>query len=52
MLTANGQAAEQFHGLVSDEWEVVNAFVPSTRTLSDHRPLVARLRWKAAPAEE
>jgi len=34
------------HILVSPEWEVVTAYVPDMRTLSDHRPVVARLRWK------
>ncbi|HET6568866.1 MAG TPA: endonuclease/exonuclease/phosphatase family protein [Rhodothermales bacterium] len=34
------------HILVSPEWEVVTAYVPDMQTLSDHRPVVARLRWK------
>lgn len=34
------------HILVSPEWEVVSAYVPDMQTLSDHRPVVARLRWR------
>lgn len=34
------------HILVGPEWQVVTAYVPDLPTLSDHRPVVARLRWK------
>lgn len=34
------------HILVSPEWEIVSAHVPDMLTLSDHRPVVARLRWR------
>ena len=37
------------HILVGPEWEVVRAYVPpSTEIVSDHRPLVARIRWRDA----
>lgn len=34
------------HVLVSPEWEVVSAHVPGVPPPFDHRPLVARLRWR------
>ncbi len=37
------------HVLVSPEWEVLEGDVPATR-LSDHRPVIARLRWRQASA--
>jgi len=37
------------HVLVSDAWEVVDADILEAQALSDHRPLLARLRWKASP---
>jgi endonuclease/exonuclease/phosphatase family metal-dependent hydrolase len=36
------------HILVSPEWRIISAHVPSTETLSDHRPVVARLLWRDA----
>lgn len=40
------------HVLVGPAWQIVGAQVPSPqgeRALSDHRPVVARLRWRQAP---
>mgnify|MGYP006177651277 CR=1 FL=1 len=34
------------HILASPEWEVVSARVPTAHAFSDHRPVVARLRWR------
>lgn len=34
------------HILVSPEWEVIEAHVPEAHAFSDHRPVVARLRWR------
>lgn len=34
------------HILVSPEWEIVSARVPDMPTLSDHRPVVTRIRWR------
>lgn len=34
------------HILAGPEWEIVSAHVPDTPSLSDHRPVVARLRWR------
>lgn len=36
------------HILVDPAWEVVRAEVPSLHAFSDHRAVVARLRWKEA----
>ena len=36
--------------LASPEWEVVSAHVPAV-ALSDHRPVVARLRWRGEAEE-
>ncbi len=36
--------------LAGPEWDVVSAVTPATgRLVSDHRPVIARLRWKAGP---
>ena len=35
------------HILASPEWEVVSAHVSTEYAYSDHRPVVARLRWRA-----
>ncbi len=34
------------HILAGPEWEVVSAHVPSAHAFSDHRAVVARLRWR------
>ncbi|SHK79096.1 endonuclease/exonuclease/phosphatase family protein [Rhodothermus profundi] len=36
------------HVLVSREWEVLEGTVPAVQ-LSDHRPVIARLRWRRPP---
>lgn len=36
--------------LASEEWEIVDAAVPDVR-LSDHRPLLATLRWRSGEEE-
>lgn len=36
------------HVLVSREWEVLEGTVPAVQ-LSDHRPVIARLRWRHSP---